>query len=89
VAEVETRSKHELTIELGESARELGESIQLSHFSTAGLLDRPFTFFDLDQPLATSIEWDAPTASRPVKHYLVIRDGRGGVSFASFSVCVL
>lgn len=80
----------EIAIELGERARqvELDELLQVSHFSTAGRYERQYTV--LDDPSAESsflLEWEAPLEPGPVKHYLVVRDDAGGVSFASWSVC--
>jgi hypothetical protein len=86
---------HRIELRLGAGAREPfdgssenpGELLQLSHFSTSGRLERSLSFITLDEDLVVSLEWDADAADTPVKHYLVVRDGRGGVSFASFSFC--
>jgi hypothetical protein len=85
--EVAADVTHELEIALGAGARESGESLQLSHFSTSGLFERQYSFIDPDEALETSVEWRAPSAGNAAKQYLVLRDGRGGVSFASFSLC--
>jgi len=67
--------EHDITIELGPSARELHlgpdrqvvyEELQLSHFSSAGELSRQFTFVepedDRERP-RVSVKWTAPRAS--------------------------
>ena len=85
--EVAAEVSHHVELVLGAGAREPGESLQLSHFSTSGLFERHYSFVEPDEAPETSLEWDAPSAGTAVKQYLVLRDGRGGVSFASFSVC--
>lgn len=93
--EVATGATHALEVHLGERAREPGdgsdahppESLQLSHFSSAGSFERPYSFIPYDAPPEVSIDWRAPAAGTPVKLYLVVRDGRGGVSWVSASVC--
>jgi hypothetical protein len=86
---------HRIELRLGAGAREPGdgssenpgETLQLSHFSTSGRLERSLSFIALEADLEVALEWDADAADTPVKHYVVVRDGRGGVSFASFSFC--
>lgn len=86
---------HRVAISLGASAREPNdgssdtalEALQLSHFSTGGSFERQFSFVDADQPAEAALTWRAPAAGVPVKQYLVVRDGRGGVSWTSWSVC--
>lgn len=85
---VEAESENNIVIELGPDAREQGEELQLSHFSTRGLFERPYSFIEPDAAASTVVSWLAPEQSGPVKQYLVVRDGRGGVSWLSFSVCV-
>ncbi|HKY38238.1 MAG TPA: hypothetical protein VJN18_19985 [Polyangiaceae bacterium] len=81
-------------LSLGEAAREPAsgstpsESLQLSHFASAGVWERHYSFVEPGQALATSLGFTAPSGGGPVKQYLVVRDGRGGVSWASFSFCV-
>lgn len=65
------------------------ETLQLSHLSTRGRFERPFTVFDADAAsLATKIAWRAPSSSGPAFLYLVVRDLRGGVSIDTRAVCV-
>jgi hypothetical protein len=86
---------HQIALGLGGGAREAGdgsgddpgEALQLSHFSTSGRLERSLSFIGFEENLEVTLGWDADAADTPVKHYLVVRDGRGGVSFASFSFC--
>lgn len=75
--------------ELGAGARDSDqEALQLSHFATSGSYERAFSFVEPEQPLRATLFWRSPRAPTPVKHYLVVRDGRGGVSWISFNVCV-
>lgn len=76
-----------IAIEYGALAREDGEWLQVSHFSAGGEYERQFTIIEPDEELTTEIEWVAGSAGAS-KHYLVVRDGLGGVSFSTFSVCV-
>lgn len=85
----------EFFFELGEGAREKTEDapeakelLQLSHFSTAGRFDRQFTILEAQEKPEILREWEAPKEPGSVKIYLVVRDGRGGVTWASTSVCV-
>lgn len=86
---------HRVAISLGANAREPGdastgdslEALQLSHFSTGGSFERQFSFVEGQQEAEATLKWSAPTAGVAVKQYLVVRDGRGGVSWASWSVC--
>jgi hypothetical protein len=87
VPEVSADVTHEMEIALGAEAREPGESLQLSNFSTSGLFERQYSFVEPEEAPEASVEWRAPGAGTATKQYLVLRDGRGGVSFASFSVC--
>jgi hypothetical protein len=77
-------TNHRIELELGAGAREAGESLQLSHFSTRGAYERQFSFPD---DVSARLDWRAPDPGEAAKHYLVVRDGRGGVSWASFSAC--
>jgi hypothetical protein len=90
---VAARAVHGVTWRVGAIARDAGddgrlaESLQLSHFATAGLFERPLSFIDEVEEPTVRLEWEAPAAGVPAKLYLVVRDGRGGVSWASASVC--
>ncbi len=78
---------HEVAFELGEIAREARESLQLSHFSTRGRFERHYSFVAAEQAPAARLSWRAPSAGTALQQYLVVRDGRGGVSWLSFSLC--
>ena len=91
--EVEVSSKHLLEIDLDDGDRDplpqvseldpSRESLQLSHFVSAGDLSRAFE----------SIAWDSSDLARItpglVRFWLVLRDLRGGSDFTERSVCVL
>jgi hypothetical protein len=86
---------HEFTFILGERAREEvefegeeKELLQLSNFASAGLFDRQFTILEADEKPRTQVDWEAPDETGPVKIFLVVRDGRGGVTWITTSVCV-
>lgn len=86
---VDARATHDVSFELGEGARDDdAESLQLSHVATAGEYARTFSFVEPGAELKAHVAWQAPAADTPAKHYVVVRDGRGGVSWATFSVCV-
>jgi hypothetical protein len=87
VPEVSANATYGVQITLGAGAREAGESLQLSHFSSRGLFERQFSFVGSDGEAATALTWRAPEPGAAAKSYLVVRDGRGGVSWVSFSVC--
>lgn len=78
---------HEVVLELGEDAREARESLQLSHFSSRGRFERQYSFVSAEQAPAARLAWRAPSAGTPLEQHLVVRDGRGGVSWLSFSLC--
>jgi hypothetical protein len=79
---------HVVALELGRAAREPEETLQLSHFSTRGDFERHFSFVEPEQEPRISLTWQAPPAAGPVKQYLVVRDGRGGVTWATWNFCV-
>lgn len=85
--QVKVGTKTAVTIDYGPLVREDGEWLQTSHFATSGEYERQFTILEPDEDPTTEIEWKAGSAGAS-KHYLVVRDGLGGVSFATFSVCV-
>lgn len=87
VVRVSAGKKAKVTLDYGPLAREGEEWLQVSHFATGGEYERQFTIIEPDEKLSTDIEWKAGSAG-PVKHYIVARDGLGGVGFATFSVCV-
>ena len=97
--EVARKTKHTITIELDASDRDplphpdpldpVRESLQLSHFATAGDLTRAFEMiaWDSDQ-LSRQVSWTAPKAPGLVRFWLVLRDFRGGSAFVERAVCV-
>jgi len=98
--EVAAGSKHSITIELDESDRDplprpgkldpSRESLQLSHFATAGDLARAFDAIAWDsEQLARQVSWTAPKQPGLVRFWLVLRDFRGGSAFSERAVCVL
>jgi hypothetical protein len=78
---------HTLAIDLGAAALSADE-LQVSHFSTRGKLERQFSFVAQEQAPSVVLTWQAPAEPGPVKQYLVARDGAGGVSWATWNVCV-
>jgi hypothetical protein len=98
--EVEPASSHTFVIELDRADRdplpqssELDperESLQLSHFASAGDLSRAFQTIAWDSnDLSRATTWTAPRETGLVRFWLVLRDFRGGSSFVTRSVCVL
>jgi hypothetical protein len=79
---------HSLELQLGDAAREPGEALQVSHFATAGKLERQFSFVSAEQPPGVAVTWTAPAEAGAVKQYVVVRDGRGGLSWATWNLCV-
>ncbi len=86
VAMVDAEKSLVVTVEYGSDAREEDEWLQVSHFATKGEYERQYTILEPDERLATEIEWESSKAGAS-KHYVVVRDGLGGVSFVTFSVC--
>lgn len=97
--EVATGSKHTLGIALDEADRDplprtskldpTRESLQLSHFVSAGDLTRAFETIAWDSTeLDRRVEWTAPAQAGLVRFWLVLRDFRGGSAIASRAVCV-
>jgi hypothetical protein len=65
------------------------ESLQLSHFATAGDLSRAFDAIEWDSDdLVRRASWTAPKQSGLVRFWLVLRDFRGGSDFTERAVCV-
>jgi hypothetical protein len=88
---VAARAVHRVTWRVGTLGRDRdedgAESLQLSHFATTGLFERSLSFIDEVEEPTVRLEWEAPGVDVPAKLYLVVRDGRGGVSWVSASVC--
>jgi hypothetical protein len=98
-AEVEAGSAHTLQVSLAESDRDAlphpteldprRESLQLSHFATAGELDRAFESIAWDSDdLVRRASWQAPGRAGLVRFWLVLRDLRGGSDFVERAICV-
>lgn len=98
-AEVALGSKHRLGIALGEADRDpllhpskldpVRESLQLSHFTTAGDLEHAFQSIAWDsEQLAREVNWTAPKEPGLVRFWLVVRDFRGGGAFTERAICV-
>jgi hypothetical protein len=95
-------SKHTLSLTLSESDRDPieqtasseppKETLQLSHFTTAGALDSTFTVFEAgDTDLRAGVSWTAPKSAPPdglVRFYFVVRDLRGGSDWIERAVCM-
>ncbi len=65
------------------------EMLQISHLSTVGALERPFTVIEpSDTELVAELTWKAPKSAGPAYFYFVVRDMRGGVSWLERAVCV-
>lgn len=62
------------------------ERLFVSHFVTAGELERPFSTVTIDDRVV-ELEWVAPTDERDATFYLVVRDQRGGVDWTTRSLC--
>jgi hypothetical protein len=97
--EVPSGSSHVIEVALDEADRDplprasdlepSRESLQLSHFATAGDLTRAFdTIAWDDQELLRQVTWKAPAEPGLVRFWLVLRDFRGGGAFAMRAVCV-
>lgn len=65
------------------------ETIQVSHLSTQGRFERPFTVIAADEAdLDVNVTWQAPESPGTAHLYFVVRDLRGGVSWLSRQVCI-
>ncbi len=98
--EVAAGSKHWFEVALDEGDRDplpqsealdpARESLQLSHFVTAGDLSRAFQSIAWDsQELSRRPGWTAPKQPGLARFWLVLRDFRGGSDFLERAVCVL
>ena len=98
--EVATESKHDLGVALDESDRDplprasaldpARESLQLSHFVSAGDVTRAFETIAWDsEDLQRRVAWTAPKTPGLVRFWFVLRDFRGGGAFTTRAVCVL
>jgi hypothetical protein len=93
------KSEHQLAIQLDETDRDrlpraseldpARESLQLSHFATAGDLGRAFDSIAWDDDeLDRQVSWTAPKEPGLVRLWIVLRDFRGGSAFVERAVCV-
>lgn len=65
------------------------ESMQVAWYATAGALDTESTGRASDDPATTSDDgWVAPSQPGTVHLWIVLRDSRGGVDFASYDASV-
>lgn len=70
------------------------EEIQVAHFTTAGELDRLFTFIEDEGDLEAEVSWEPPpeaelVADRElVRFHFVVTDRRAGATFATRALCV-
>lgn len=73
------------------------ETLQVSHFTTAGELKSQFAFVEAADPAAETtveVKWDAPkstevpAAGLPVTFTFVVRDDRGGIDWTTRAACV-
>jgi hypothetical protein len=70
------------------------ETITLSHYTTAGDLERAFSAVDLTLPAPqVAVPWTAPATvpsyGQLVRFYFVLRDGRGGSDWTTRALCVV
>jgi hypothetical protein len=88
--------KEDLVYVFDGTEREADESLLLSTFVTSGKLDRQYSALGPEEatPKKIHVPWTPPgvdaagEAGLVVRFYVVLRDGRGGASFARFPVCV-
>jgi hypothetical protein len=73
------------------------ETIQLSHFTTAGKLPRQLSFIEAAEqsdPATLSVDWtpppaaEVPAAGLTVRFFFVARDLRGGLDWTARTLCV-
>jgi hypothetical protein len=99
LVEVAPGSKHRLGVALDDADRDpllhpseldpTRESLQLSHFTTAGELEHAFQSIAWDsEQLAREVSWTAPKAPGLARFWLVVRDFRGGGVFTERAICV-
>ncbi|MGC4093472.1 MAG: hypothetical protein QM756_37360 [Polyangiaceae bacterium] len=96
--------QHQIQIALPESTREAllthssadaaRESVRISHFVSAGELERPFSeILPSDAAVTTSLSWKPPKTAAPggqlVRFWFVVRDLRGGADFTERALCLL
>lgn len=78
---------HQVVVSLGSESREDDEWLQVSHFATRGKFERQYTVIEPGESASATLDWKAPDVGVASAHYLVVRDGLGGVAFATWHVC--
>jgi hypothetical protein len=90
---------HEIALTVPAAAREVDargvrETMQIAHLVTEGTLPAQFSFVEADDPpgdARVAVTWTAPAAGAPrdplARFYVVLRDGRGGTSWAVRNAC--
>jgi hypothetical protein len=69
------------------------ENLQITLLTDDGEMEQSITFLDDDHPIR-EIDWTPPSVDRValggtvVRFHFVMRDGRGGISFAERALCV-
>jgi hypothetical protein len=100
--QVEAGSEHTIELSLDETDRDPlkpqfdfdpeREALQVSHFTSAGQLERTFTMIDSsDEELLARVQWKAPVSMVDVtivRFFIVVRDLRGGSDWVERAVCV-
>jgi hypothetical protein len=81
---------HALSIRLAPGALEEGDDLVLSQLATHGELDRLYSTPDASGTFR--VDWDAPSSigaeRETARFHFVLRDGRGGTTFLTRSVCL-
>ena len=99
IPQVTVGSRHDMAIQIDEADRDAlpraseldpdRESLQLSHFATAGELDRAFESIAWNRhELLRTTSFAAPNEPGLVRFWIVLRDLRGGADFVSRFACV-
>jgi hypothetical protein len=97
--EVAPGSSHTIRVTLDESDRDAvprpteldpaRESLQLSHFVSAGDITRAFESIAWNSDeLTRQVRWTAPSTPGLVRVWIMLRDFRGGGAFTTRSLCV-
>jgi hypothetical protein len=96
--------QHQIQISLPDSVREAlprhssvdaaREELRISHFSSLGELERPFSeILPEETAVSASVGWKPPKSAAPdgelVRFWFVVRDLRGGSDFTERALCLL
>ena len=69
------------------------ETLTIAHYVTSGDLERHFSVVEAGGDPVVEVGWRAPKSAPPggsaTHFYAVVRDGRGGATWAHRAVCVL